>query len=174
MPIFTRRCTACAREYDVLAWGFDKKVQDFTKLSALDREPEDDLRCPSCDEAGFVALVPRVAEGQAMQPSAGGTMYPYFDRGLGCEVRSAQHRRWLMIHHPDGTPRESRLYATEGAYDSLAELDRRRNANEDLDRRLKAQREEEDADGELRRAKDIVKQIQSEGRMGELLERGRL
>lgn len=115
--IQTRECAACGRRYDVL-------YHHREGWSALEREDLDDLRCPACDGSEFVPII-GAASGIQLGGSAGvGKHFPYYDRALGCEVTSHQHRTWLMTHHPNGTRRADRLLPTEGAVDFVAEAEK--------------------------------------------------
>jgi hypothetical protein len=82
-----------------------------------------DEACPSCGSTDLEDGKLMPATGIELGGAGGvGKHYPYFDRALGCEVNSAQHRRWLMKHHPDGTPRDFELRPTDGAWDPDEEL----------------------------------------------------
>lgn len=72
---------SCAREYDVLLSG--------EYVGGLDRDDERPT-CPGCDSGDHVVLV-----ATTKQPPEG-SGYPYFCRGLGIEVTSAQHRRQVL------------------------------------------------------------------------------
>lgn len=167
-----RRCTACSHEYDVL---HDMRPQ-YRGLppTSLDNEDMDDVSCPKCHAAEFDKILAGGTGIQLGGDAGAGRHFPYWDPSLMCNVRSAQHRRWLMTHHPNGELREVKLRPTEGAFDPAAEgqklFDERARAVE----RAKEDQRRQDADPEIRRAKDIIAQIKRDGRLDELVRQGRL
>lgn len=77
--IRSRRC-ACGTEYDVL--------EQRGIVVGIDRA-DDQPVCPKCEGTTFVSIV-KAGRGIDLP-----TNYPYFDQGLGCEVRSSAHRKQL-------------------------------------------------------------------------------
>ena len=80
MPIRVRQCVSCEHRYDVL---------DMNGLvTSCDRDDDEPI-CPVCDEPEFRRII-----SQAHPAGDAGVIdYPYFDRGLGREIKSSQHRR---------------------------------------------------------------------------------
>lgn len=75
MPILNRRCTSCTHEFEIL-WTQGK-------LISLDTDQEGDaIACSKCWCKSFDNLIRR-KPGHNDGTSAG-TMYPIFNRGLGC------------------------------------------------------------------------------------------
>ncbi|MCP4307310.1 MAG: hypothetical protein GY788_21060 [bacterium] len=65
------------------------------EFSALDREDFENLSCPACDGLEF-SLVPSASIAIDTGGEHGvGRIYPYYDNGLCCEVRSKKHRAAL-------------------------------------------------------------------------------
>jgi hypothetical protein len=130
MGVHKRRCTDCHRVYHILETARHGP-------SALDREDDDidNLSCPSCDSTAYLPLIGS-ATGVDLGGEAGATsVYPRFDQGLGCIVKSRTHLRFLMDHNEDGTPRAIPLRPTEGE-DPTGEFYEKQWAEED---RRKAQ-----------------------------------
>ena len=89
MPIQTRQCARCATRYDVL-------VVRGEVVGGLDT-PEGGTECPSCLAAEFMPLVTAGTGIDLGGEGGAGRFYPRFDRGLGCTVMSAAHRKQLGI-----------------------------------------------------------------------------
>lgn len=70
----------CHHEYEVLVMGGVESALDQPKGQ------EDNLTCPKCGGADFVKLI-------GVASIVDSRMYPYFDRGLGLTLTSAQHRK---------------------------------------------------------------------------------
>ena len=104
-----RRCSLCNREYDVLWWP------DGTAAAFGHDDGKLDERCPYCLSDKYESLV-------ATANPAGVKGYPYFDRGLGCEVESPAHRRRLC--------KEKGLVPVDGDFDEDASI-RKMNVEED-------------------------------------------
>lgn len=113
MPEQHRRCLDCGKTYDVLQ---DLRFPDNPFSSLIPGKELEDLSC-YCGSTSHEVVI-RSGKGVDLGGEAGATAeYPRWDRGLGCEVKSAQHRRWLMRHHPDGTPRDIPLRPIESSTD---------------------------------------------------------
>lgn len=154
MPrIQTRRC-GCGRSYDLLE-------HPPGEWSALDRKDIDDLSCPGCG-ASEHEIVIGTATGIQLGGDAGvSKIYPYFDRSLGVEVRSHQHRQWLMKNEPDGTPRQFPLVPVEGDFDELAELRRKRALDAEVreqEAEINRQLMHPDHRAEIMKARAIIEQ----------------
>lgn len=108
MPLLRSRRCVCGTEYDVL------EIRGVP--GSIDRDDDRDI-CPKCDSSEYVSIV-KVGRGIDLP-----TNYPYFDQGLGCEVRSSAHRRQLC--------RERGLVPLDGA-------------NPEFDRRSAADREDDE------------------------------
>jgi hypothetical protein len=139
MPIRVRRCV-CGREYEILDHG--------GSMTALSREDIENLSCPDCDGAEFVALV-SVGTGIELGDVAGvGRVcpYPYFDRGLHRTITSAAHRRQVC--------RELGVVPVEGNVGGLVdrELSRQESLAERAEAAYKEQEARDAADPAVRRA----------------------
>jgi hypothetical protein len=87
-----RRCLDCSERFEVLE---DLRAQHAAQpYTSLDRRARDidDLACPACRGERFEVML-SVGQGIQMGGDAGvGRDFPYFDRGLGMHILSAQHR----------------------------------------------------------------------------------
>jgi hypothetical protein len=142
-----RRCRPCGRDYSILFVRGEGAAVDRPEAEI------DDLTCPSCGADDYEVVI-GLASGIQLGGDAGvGRNFPYFDHALGVEVRSAQHRRWLMQHNADGTRRAVPLVPTEGGFDPVADFEREQA---ERDRRYAGyleMLEQEQADPELREAR---------------------
>jgi hypothetical protein len=157
MPLLERMCASCGRSYALLARGWDKSKQDFREVIAVDHQDPAHLTCPECGEAQWV--YPASFFGPTA-PTMDSRMYPYFDRGLGCEVRTPAHRRWLLSHTPDGKERPSRLIPMEGEMQTFQDMgEREMSARVDLDKHLAAEAKKQQDDPDIRKAADVIRQM---------------
>lgn len=132
MPILKRRCPVDGTVFDLL------EVRG--ELSALNHDDLDHLGCPVCGAEGesvIAGFLPKDLGGQ------GGVSkdFPYFDRGLGCVVNDAKHRRWLLEHYPDGRRRPEKLIPTDGDFDFEEIAAEQERSNEKIDRAHREQQE---------------------------------
>jgi len=100
MPLLSRRCSDCAHAYDVI-----EKAGVFIGVDRDDDQPI----CPKCGGAEFSNRI-TLGRGIELGDEGGvGKTYPYYDRGLGCWVSSAKHRKQIC--------RERNLIPVEGHLD---------------------------------------------------------
>ena len=91
MPVKGRRCQSCHHKFDI----FTFKQAGEEHISVMERD-DDVLGCPKCDSEDWDVVF---GAGIGIELGGGastGKIYPYFDRGLGCQVDSASHRRQIM------------------------------------------------------------------------------
>ena len=83
----TRRCR-CDEEYDVL-------THNGVSMLMADVEDDERLRCPSCGSDDHRVIIKRDSHGHRNRASED-TMYPYYNKGLGCWLTSDEHKRRVM------------------------------------------------------------------------------
>lgn len=127
MPIYGLRCTAagCGRKFEVLMIN--------GRATAMDHPDENNLFCPDCGGEGEGLVGVSLLKDLGGEAGVG-REFPRFDHGLGTMVRDAAHHRWLLKHHPDGTPREVPLRPTEGEVDFEEGADIEQRATEQVTR----------------------------------------
>lgn len=140
MPILRRKCPVDGKVFELLS------IRGV--LSALDHPDLEHLGCPDCGAEGEAILsgfLPKDLGGDA----GAGRWYPYYDRGLGggpdgrgILVRSAQHRKWLLKHHPSGAKRDIPLLPTDGDFDPEEELNERTRLQEASEKAYREQMDE--------------------------------
>lgn len=91
--IIRRECLDCKVTHDLMWWP---DAKDGIEHLSQDNEDPYDLTCPGCQGSNHRELIP-IANAIWQGGDHGvGNIYPYFDRSLGCEVRSHNHRKQLM------------------------------------------------------------------------------
>jgi hypothetical protein len=164
-----RKCP-CGRVYEVLR---DNRAQfAHQPWSSLDHDDIDDLSCPACGGLEYVVVPPHDFR---TAPTTDSTMFPYFDVGLGCEVRDKAHHTWLMTHlpsgearfgyHPDGSPKEGRLVRTDGAVDFGDLAAKERYRREERAAEIAAQNAKDAQDPVLMQAKKTLNEIVANGEL---------
>lgn len=83
----SRKCRDCGTAYSVL----EHRGEILTVESDDDRDT-----CPKCASNEYEEIVTAGTGIELGGEASYGKIYPYFDRGLGCRVSSAKHRRQLM------------------------------------------------------------------------------
>lgn len=131
MPILKRRCPVDGREFDLMSVRGE--------LSALDHPDLDHLGCPDCGAEGEAIVGSFFAKD--LGGPAGVGRFPYFDHGLGCEVRDAKHHRWLMTHHPNGQKRDAPLRPTHGDFDPAEGAAEQARLDAEVEKRAREQQE---------------------------------
>jgi hypothetical protein len=141
----TVKCTACHREFMLLEW------KDGTVLN--NDQPSDratDLSCPDCgceERRTVVGVASAVGTGGE---HGVGRIFPYFDRTLGLEVRSAKHRAQLCA--------ERGIVPLDGGMDSVIkgynEQSSRDQAARDRAKRTTTMYEESPDFADFRRLRD--------------------
>lgn len=164
MTMRARRCLECDKSYDVLSfrectWAIDHPLLDNPHIPKPMREELIEAGalevCPDCDSEKFKALA-SVGRGVMLGGSAGvGKHYPRFDRGLGCEVRSHQHRQEIC--------KRRNLEPVEGASGIIEHVVAREAAEDRAEEEYQAETTElmETADADTKRALDLLDKAKS-------------
>lgn len=163
MTMQHRLCEPCDFEFDVLtlrgvSWAIDHPLLSDTSLTKDQRDKLIELGvvmcCPRCNGTQLRSII-KAGVGIELGGEAGvGRIYPYFDRGLGCHVHSAAHRRQLMA---------ARGLVDAGDEDIVGMYEQIESADDANAAEFARENEEIMSDGETRRANDLIKRILSDG-----------
>jgi len=83
-----RRCTECKTRYELI-----EVSGAFLRMTHDDVEG---LGCPGCGEEGFDRLLSRGGGAKHRNRASEDVLYPYFNRGLGVMLESAEHKKRVM------------------------------------------------------------------------------